>query len=1262
MRKVNSLFFLLLFVSAVSIAQNTTSLVVKVNDGEGQPIIGAVVTLLQNGNYVSGNAADAKGIVRFTGLESGDYEIKAEYVGKTKILKVTLNQGVNRQTVTIGDQQLKDVVIEVAAKEVISDNYGGSTTLGKDGVQKSNRSLNQAIALQGGSYGGVDGGTPTIRGGRTGGNLTLVDGIPVRGSVAMPPSAYGDVQIYASGVPAEYGDATSGIISITTAGISAESRTSIELIQSFDGYGYSTAELFTTGPIWKVKDTVLSTKDKTVYKAKMGYMLSGTVNYRKDPDPSAIGVWVVNDDAINRVREAPLRPSPLGSGFVSQSFFLDKDDMTLQKVKPNTQTFGFNLNGKFDWAVSDNIKFTLGGRLNNFRGNDYIYTYSLLNADNNSQFTNQTYSGFARLRHSFDSDSSSKIKNAYYMIQFDYTYFQNQRFDPTHQENIFRYGHVGQFDIYQTDYQWQNRTLFDGTDSAQNVFALYQLETPFDTLVRFNPSEYNPTSANYTEQYFDFANNNVRNVSSIVNSGGLINGRTPQNVYSLWSDVGTPYTGYAYASEDQASLQIKLGGSVGKNGAHNLKTGFRYESRVLRSYNLGAANLWNTMRNSVNRHISRQSNLDSAIFVFTDGEYYGVDIHKAEGVFLDTVRFARQEGLAQTSFDRNLRNHLIENGYTDPYGNPINQNTFLNPDAYSPDVFDISWFDANDLLENRTVSYYGYDHTGERLRGRPSLDDYLNNPEERLIAPYNPIYMAWFLQDEVLLDDLSLRVGVRVDRFDANQWVLKDPYSLYPTKTVSEVVEEGQILGADGVPSTIGEEYKVYVDDPFNPTEVVGYRDGNVWFDVEGNRINDPGQISELSNTGGIAPYTYFNNRNEQNETGINADAFEDYRPQWTVMPRVAVSFPISENAMFFANYDILAQRPSTGNIATIDDYYYLDQRSTLTIGNPNLRPEKTISYEVGFQQKVAKNMAIKLNAYYREMRDMIQIVPVRYAYPLDYTSYGNIDFGTVKGLIVGYELVPYRNNKNVTLNANYTLQFAKATGSGSGSQAALVQAGQPNLRTIQPTTTDVRHNFALVADFRYGAGPRYNGPVWNVNVENPETGDTVKMGIPILQNAGANLILNANSGRPYSGQGNPTQAVAIGVAQRSVLDGSINGQRYPWNFRLDLKVDKTFMVPVGFDREEETNKVIPGSGKVVGINAYIWIQNILDTRNVVGVYRYTGLPDDDGWLSSAEGQQVSVANAIRQQSYIDMYSIKANNPSNYSLPRLIRFGVQFQF
>ncbi len=78
-------------------------------------------------------------------------------------------------------------------------------------------------------------------------------------------------------------------------------------------------------------------------------------------------------------------------------------------------------------------------------------------------------------------------------------------------------------------------------------------------------------------------------------------------------------------------------------------------------------------------------------------------------------------------------------------------------------------------------------------------------------------------------------------------------------------------------------------------------------------------------------------------------------------------------------------------------------------------------------------------------------------------------------------------------------------------------------------------------------------------------------------------------------------------------------------------------------------------------LQVFLWVQNLLNTKNVQSVYGFTSLANDDGWLSSPEGTQ-QAANQVRTQSYIDMYNAKVDNPYRYSTPRLTRLGVRVYF
>jgi outer membrane receptor protein involved in Fe transport len=546
-------------------------------------------------------------------------------------------------------------------------------------------------------------------------------------------------------------------------------------------------------------------------------------------------------------------------------------------------------------------------------------------------------------------------------------------------------------------------------------------------------------------------------------------------------------------------------------------------------------------------------------------------------------------------------------------------------------------FSADELLNSGQsyVGYMGYDHTGKKLKSKPSFDDFFtqkdaNGRYTRLKGAFEPIYIAGYIQDKFAFNDLIFNVGLRVDRYDANQKVLKDPYLLYEAKTAKEVSN----LGTH--PANIGEDYVVYVDDVKNPTAIKGYRSGSTWYNSQGTEISDPSSIETSS---GIAPYLV-----NPDQVEVSSSAFTDYQPQLNFMPRISFSFPISDEALFFAHYDVLTQRPSSGNIMDPTDYFFIYTQGLNAINNPNLKSEKTIDYELGFQQKLSNSSSIKISAYYREQRNMIQAYRFSGAYPISYISYNNIDFGTVQGITLSYDL---RRTGNIWLKATYTLQFASGTGSNSESGLNLVQTGQPNLRTITPLDFDRRHAFTAVFDYRYGEGKDYNGPKITRRIKGT---DKVKT-ILLLKNTGLNVSLNGGSGIPYS---KSSTVVGTQVGQGSYqLEGQINGSRMPWQLRIDARLDK--------DIEIKTGKKGGKSGRPLYMNIYLEVLNILNTKNILGVYRATGNPDDDGYLAASQFQ-ASIKATTNEAAYRDQYAISVNNPYNYSLPRRIRLGVSLGF
>jgi outer membrane receptor protein involved in Fe transport len=538
-------------------------------------------------------------------------------------------------------------------------------------------------------------------------------------------------------------------------------------------------------------------------------------------------------------------------------------------------------------------------------------------------------------------------------------------------------------------------------------------------------------------------------------------------------------------------------------------------------------------------------------------------------------------------------------------------------------------FSPDELLNNGSslVYYYGYDIYGNKNTQDATLKGFFEGTD-RLIAPYNPIYQAGYIQDKFAVEDLIFNIGLRVDRFDANQQVLKDRYLLYTAYTRDADLGPTDVITTTNHPSTIGDDYVVYVDDVENPSAIVGYRDGDDWYNASGLEISDPTLLAEAAG-GKIAPY--LQNPDNAKKGNVKMDAFEDYKPETVFMPRIAFSFPISDEAQFFAHYDVLTQRPPEGNRLEPVDYLFMADRVGAVLNNPNLKPEKTVDYELGFAKTLSLKSALKISAFYKELRDMIQRTNTLGAYPAQYYTYGNIDFGTVKGMSINYDL---RRTNNIQLTANYTLQFADGTGSSATSGQSIASSGQPNLRSTSPLSFDQRHAISASVDYHYGHGKDYDGPVW--------------FGSKVFQDAGANIMLSAGSGTPYSKQSNITQEAASGINDRSTLEGSLYGSRLPWQFRMNMKVNKEFEI-----KWSDT--------KSSYVNVYVQVQNLLDARNIISVYKATGNPEDDGYLTAAETQN-DIMSRNNPDSFIYLYSLAVNNPSHYSLPRTFRMGLSLTF
>lgn len=1218
----------------------------------GEALYGCIVAIKQNGT-VKGNAStDFDGKFQINSISPGSYDVEISNPGEGYQPSVTTGVIVSSDRITFLDdltlgkpQSVTDVeeVVVVAYKVPLIQRDGGpsgGTVTREDIARLPVRSAAGVASTVGGVNTNEGSGEISVRGSRSDGTYFYIDGIKVRGSSNLPKSAIEEVSVITGGLPANYGDATGGIISVTTRGPSAKYFGSLEAVTSgfyfkgkdpdgydgkvigFDKFGYNLIEGLISGPLLMKKD---STGTKT--KPLLGFFLSGNFTDELDSRPLNGGSYRVKKDVRDALLANPLRPNSTGTGTFHNASFLRSDDFEKVDWRMNARRSTLSASAKIDVNTGPTINLTFGGSLNYGYGNNYSYTGSLLNFTNFGVYNNLDWRVYGRFTQRFvnrDENSSSRIKSAFYSLMVDYSKSKTEAYDPKHEYNLFNYGYVGKFvTTRRPSYEFDNST----STYVHNGFR--------DVVVDFTPSETNSALAAITSQYYSiYANDPVdhyENLLQIQQGNALRNGDVPQSVYGIWSNIGTPYNYFEKTENDQ--FRVTGSGSV-NIGDHSISLGFEYEQRWDRGWtsgNAGPIGLWSVARQLANFHIRE---LDETNFTVADsGSFQKITYERLNSGYAyesGTGEYGgAKNGDDQSFFDYNLRKKL---GY-DPAGTD-----FIDIDQYDPDLYSFDMFSPDELFNsgNNFVEYWGYDHTGKKVRGNTDIDKYFEEYDEngnfkRFIGAFQPVYIAGYVMDKFAFNDIVFNVGVRVDVFDANQPVLADKYLLYTSNNVAEArakaASDPNTYNWVVIPESIGDDYVVYVNDVNNPTQINGFRNGDTWYDANGVVIEDPKTIRGAA---GIAPW--LKDPGAASTQTISSEAFEDYTPQINVMPRIAFSFPISDEASFFAHYDILTKRPTSGSRFNPIDYQYIESRTNV-INNPNLLPEKTVDYELGFQQVLTRTSSLKISAFYREQRNNVQLVNVFEAYPNTYKTYGNRDFGTVKGLTVSYDM---RRTGNIRMTAAYTLQFADGTGSDATSAAGLVNAGLPNLRNIFPYSFDQRHAFAITLDYRYGEGADYNGPM---------IGD-----VKVFENTGLNILTNIYSGSPYSSQNDITGEGLI-TPNTAGLTGTLNGSRLPWQYRLDVQLDRTFNIEFGKE----------GAKKTTFLNVYLRATNLLNQMNVLSVYRATGNWDDDGYLAAAQYQS-SIQNQLDEQSFRDYYSMKIQNAFNISSPRTIRLGVKFDF
>lgn len=321
------------------------------------------------------------------------------------------------------------------------------------------------------------------------------------------------------------------------------------------------------------------------------------------------------------------------------------------------------------------------------------------------------------------------------------------------------------------------------------------------------------------------------------------------------------------------------------------------------------------------------------------------------------------------------------------------------------------------------------DEQGQQIEPfQPSIPDPASSNYSSFDA--NPFTFSAFIQDKIEYENFIVNAGLRFDYFDSHGRIPTDP-----------------------------EDPNIY-----NP-----FKTENQYRDLNGN-----GEI-DLDEQRGDNLLTI-----EERE----AYWWEDAEPKYQLSPRLGVAYPITAEGVIHFSYGHFLQIPTFNRLFDSSDAK-LTTGSALfgPFGNPNLHAEKTIMYEIGFQQGIGE-MVIDMTGFYRDVRNWVSTsIPIETSLPgVAYVIYANRDYSNVRGVTVK---LSRHFTEHFSFDLNYTYQVAEGSNSAPDEEFFTRQNNEQPTIALLPLNWDQRHTasgsffvgsngWGLSTLIRYGSGYPY--------------------------------------------------------------------------------------------------------------------------------------------------------------------------------------------
>ncbi len=274
-------------------------------------------------------------------------------------------------------------------------------------------------------------------------------------------------------------------------------------------------------------------------------------------------------------------------------------------------------------------------------------------------------------------------------------------------------------------------------------------------------------------------------------------------------------------------------------------------------------------------------------------------------------------------------------------------------------------------------------HYSSNTNNQPRYYAPLITPNNDSFGPNGrtPIELSGYFQDKIEQDQMVMNLGVRFDYFDPDWKVLndsEDPNYLSPLKPI------------------------------------------NTWFDLDGdNMISD----DEMNDD---------NRKDDDDRLKSNANGeswFRDVDPKTQISPRFALAFPITESGYMHFSYGHFFQNPSFSYIYDNPEFEVPAASGiSNTMGNADMKPQRTTQYEVGFSQQIGRDIGVEITGYFKDIRNL-NATEIKKSFIAGdrYGLFVNKDHANSRGITLA---LSKRSIENFSGNLDYTYSISEGNAS----------------------------------------------------------------------------------------------------------------------------------------------------------------------------------------------------------------------------------------